>query len=67
HTHGNGVAQGIGTLAYSKRGSDYQIPHKDQLGSTQELSDANETVTQYYEYDSFGNKVEDAGSAAKRL
>jgi len=58
---------GVGSLAYARRGDSYQVPHKDHLGGTRELTDASGAVTQYYEYDAFGTKLEDAGGQTNRF
>ena len=58
---------GVGSLAYARRGDSYQVPHKDHLGGTRELTDASEVAIQYYEYDAFGTKLEDTGGQTNRF
>ncbi|MEW6354682.1 MAG: RHS repeat-associated core domain-containing protein, partial [Planctomycetota bacterium] len=62
YTHGQSPIPGIGSWTVAKRGASYQFPHMNQIGSVFNLTNTNETVTQTYEYDAFGNELEVTGS-----
>jgi len=53
---------GFGDLISQRRGNATSFYHYDMLGSTRELTDANEDVTDTYLYDAWGNLLAETGS-----
>ena len=60
YIRGLDLGGGIGGIIYQEKGSDYYYYHYNHKGDVVALTDANEKLAAYYEYDAWGNTMTEA-------